>query len=234
MYIVYRLTSPSNKFYIGYTSNTIYKRCKVHSQDRHRMIKQGKNLPRFYASWKKYPLDLWLIDILHTTSSKEEACMLEKTEIVNHKSTSCAHGYNMTNGGDGGDTGRNGELKKRLAHSSFMKNHHATNPEGASKAGVKNWETSRASGKYNDRCQQISNRTPRGINHWNHTGCWVVRHNKYATLREAVLHENINESTITQYCNDPDVLFKRHGKLGLKGQTRRYVGFYRIRKGENG
>lgn len=227
-FIVYKFTSPSGKQYIGYSGNTLEERLAVHASDRQRLITLDRTLPRFYAAWKKYPIADWKKEVIHNTLLEQEAKELEIVEIQNLKTQNTDYGYNMADGGNGGNTGRNGEEWKRKQHSEFMKQLHVNNPNQASASSKKGWENSKKRGNYEARCKQISDRTPTGKEHWNHTGIWVVRHNKYNTIVEAAQQEQLNEWTVNEYCNNPDKLFVRDCTLGKKNQSRRDCGFYRI------
>lgn len=227
-FLVYKLTSPSGKFYFGYTKYTIEKRLLVHRRDRNTLINNSRKLPRFYAAWDKYPIESWEREVVERDLTKKDAHNLEKQLIQENKTTNPTHGYNMAEGGNGGNTGRNSEEEKRKAHSKFMREFHKNDPKRASEAGKKNWENSRKRGTYKQRCKTISERTPRGEEHWNHTGLWVVNHITYSTILEAASAENMNPWTVNKYCNSPDEMFVRDCKWGKKGQTKREAGFYRI------
>jgi hypothetical protein len=246
MYIVYKLTSPSGKNYIGYTSKTIEKRINVHCNDRQCLINKNNQLPRFYAAWNKYPIDQWVREILHTVSSKKEAQQLEKYEIQNRNSLDESFGYNMANGGDGGDTGRNGEKWKREEHSKFLRQQYKNEPHRkqiiSEQAKERQQKLKLNKEAYNNYCNNISLRTPRGEEHWNHTGWWVVNHNTYTTLKDAIKNENFSESSIILHCNNPDKIIKivsakqkENKNCTLRvGYINRECGYYRIQEKQNG
>ena len=92
-YTVYRLTSPSNKVYIGITSRSAkqrwnngigYKRC-----------------PAMNGAIKKYGWDNFKKEILLENTTESEAKALETLLIKIHKSNDPRFGYNRTEGGDG-------------------------------------------------------------------------------------------------------------------------------------
>jgi len=230
---VYKLTSPSGKHYIGYTGKTVDDRILTHIHDRQNLISKNKQLPRFYSALTKYPISAWKKETLHEFLTEDIATQLEINEIQNYNTQNIEFGYNMADGGDG-DTGRNGEEWKRKQHSAFMKQHHVNNPNQASMSGKKNWENTKNNGKYEARCDQISERTPIGKEHWNHTGMWVVNHNEYDTLKNAVKSECLNEETILRRCNNPNDVVNRVSQINknkqcnlIKGSTNKECGFYR-------
>jgi len=95
---IYKIYFPiSNKCYIGQTSN-LEKRLFEHIESKYLI---GIILNKY---------DDWQISVLHICSSKEEANRLEIEEIRNYNSK-IPNGYNMTNGGDGGNTGNYNSIK---------------------------------------------------------------------------------------------------------------------------
>lgn len=227
-YLVYKLTSPSGKVYVGFTGNSLDTRLKVHQYNRQTYIANERSLPRFYAAWAKYPITEWERKIVADQLLEEDAKALEQALIARYNATDPQYGYNMAPGGNGDNTGRNHEKTKREQHSQHMKLRHQQHPELARTSSKRGWVNSKARGTYAKRCKQIQERTPTGREHWKHTGIWVVNHNHYETILEAAAAEGINPWTVNEYCNHPDTKFKRKGRFGTKGQTRREAGFYRI------
>lgn len=232
-HIVYKLTSPSGKVYIGLTSKSLNDRVRTHQRDRARLIKKANQLPRFYASWVKYPIEDWKREILHEELTRAEAGKYETQEIFRHNSLSEHFGYNMTKGGDGGDTGKNGDITKRKEHSLHMKrlcedSAYVERRIAKSKLTVKQ---NPAAFKIN--CEKRKRLLRRGSQHQNHTGLWVVRFNLYETLHTAVSTEGISESTIIRFCNNPDRVALGANKYLNLNQCPRQAGFYKIQKGEN-
>jgi hypothetical protein len=222
-YIVYKHTSPSGHSYVGYTLSPLMVRWKAKINE-----SKGTGWP-FEHAINKYGTDSWQHEILFETNSHKLAKKKE-TEYIKEYGY-----YNIAEGGDGGNTGRNGELWKRQQHSETMKRIHKENPEKASMAGKINWENSKKNGTYKKRCRNISDRTPRGNEHWMHTGLWIVNHNTYTTLEESAKKEKLNQWTVNEYCNNPDKIFKKDCILGKKGKSRRECGFYReeVKNGNN-
>ncbi len=230
-FLVYKLISPSGKFYIGMTSKSLDERLQVHFKDRQRLINHKRPLPRFYSALSKYPLDTWTREILYNNLLFNDAAVFEKEKIKELQTTNPDYGYNMAEGGNGGNTGRNGENWKRSQHSIFLKQWFKDHPEQSSMAAKKAWKTIHNNPKRYKEIKQIrSESTPRGKNHWNHTGMWVVNFVEYETLAQAVQATKINESTIINHCNNPDKICKCKNKYLQKGQTPRQLGFYRIIK----
>lgn len=230
MALVYRLTSPSGKVYIGMTATTLNKRMFSHTVDRARMLKRGKKLGRFYSAWSKYPIAVWKKEVLATDLSRIEANAIEREQIRLHKSQDVDFGYNMADGGNGGDTGRNGEVEKRANHSLLLKELNKNEEFKACRI-----EKARATIAANpERFQQMADKRKkllrRGSSHQNHTGIWVVNYTQYATLKEAVAAEQHSASTIVTWCNDPDRKSKAtNSRTGIiRGMTPRSLGFYRI------
>lgn len=88
---IYKITNTINgKFYIGKTVNSIERRFARHVYD------AGTNSScHFHRAIRKYGVDVFLIDILETTTAKE-ANNKERKWISNLQPE-----YNMTEGGDG-------------------------------------------------------------------------------------------------------------------------------------
>lgn len=229
-YLVYQLTSPSGKLYIGMSGKTLNDRIGVHLTDRQRLINRGKQLPRFYSALGKYPIDQWKMEVLHEGLSKEMAQKHERTLIATLRTQDPAYGYNMADGGSGGNTGRNGEKAKREQHSARMK---AMNqdPEYVNNRISKGQATIRNNPEqFKVNAEKRRMKLRRSSNHQNHTGMWVVRNVQYGSLREAVAGSGISESTIVNFCNKPDIVAKCTNKYLTIGTTPREHGFYRITK----
>ena len=91
---VYMHTSPSNKVYIGITSQEPLKRWG----------NNGSNYSKqkyFYAAIKKYGWENIKHEILFSNLAEEEAKQKEVELIAKHKSADKNYGYNLTLGGDG-------------------------------------------------------------------------------------------------------------------------------------
>lgn len=96
--LIYKVKNIINKkIYIGKTTNTLQERKKSHE-------KKAKYKPKthFHRALKKYGNDNFEWEILQTANNAEDLNQLEQTYIK--KYNSYKEGYNMTNGGEGGDT----------------------------------------------------------------------------------------------------------------------------------
>lgn len=93
--IVYKVTSPSGKCYIGVTSRDLEFRKQCHYQE----LKTGTNY-NFHNAIRKYSDQLvWEVICECTTGNYEDLKSLEKYYIQKYRSYN--NGYNMTLGGDG-------------------------------------------------------------------------------------------------------------------------------------
>lgn len=92
-FVVYRLTSPSNKVYIGITSQQINRRWQNGTGYR--------KCPAIKKAINKYGWDNIRKEVLYTGLSEKDAKLLEKELIKKHKSNDKRYGYNLTDGGDG-------------------------------------------------------------------------------------------------------------------------------------
>lgn len=225
--LVYRLTSPSGKVYIGKTSKTLEKRLCSHANDRARLLRLGKPIGRFYSAWDKYPINTWTREVL-TIVPKDTVDVVEREQIHLHRSTDPQFGYNMAKGGEGGDTGKNGDPVKRKNHSDYLKQLNL-DPAFTRARVAKAQETiSRNPERFQHNARLRASKLRRGSNHQNHTGMWVVYHIPYGTLAEAIAATNISESTIMKYCMEPDRPHKSTKYPAVRGMTPREQGFYRI------
>ena len=92
-YTVYKLTSPSNKVYIGITSRSVKQRWN-----------NGigyKKCPAMNNAIKKYGWENIKKEILLENTTESEAKTLETLLIKLHRSNESKYGYNLTEGGDG-------------------------------------------------------------------------------------------------------------------------------------
>ena len=96
-YCVYKHTSPSNKIYIGITSQKV--------EARWRKGKSYLGNKHFANAINKYGWDNFKHEIIFENLSKEEACQKEIELIAFYKSNQSEFGYNQSTGGEGGTTG---------------------------------------------------------------------------------------------------------------------------------
>jgi group I intron endonuclease len=137
--IIYKYESPSRGIYIGQTIQSIEKRNFQHIND----TKNGSNRI-FHNAVRKYGIETFKCEILHTAFSKEELNDLEIYYIEKYNSyyKNSSHGYNMTVGGEGA----NGYVftkndRKKLSFS--LKQYYINNPNALT-------EMSRRASEYNN------------------------------------------------------------------------------------
>jgi hypothetical protein len=101
--IIYKLTSPSNKSYIGQTKSNIELRWKQHRQLWKRLKIKGcykNSSSKLFYAFDKYPENsCWKISILCECLSKKELDKMEMYYILNYDTVN--NGYNITKGGSG-------------------------------------------------------------------------------------------------------------------------------------
>lgn len=99
-YIVYCIKNEINgKVYIGYTGKEINERFKTHIKNAEKKINR-----RLYDSMNKYGYENFTITELDESELIKSAQELESWYIHIFRSKNSKYGYNMTNGGDGGNT----------------------------------------------------------------------------------------------------------------------------------
>lgn len=94
MYIIYKLTSPSKKCYIGWTSKSLKNRLSRHQDESKIRTHKMAN------AIKKYHLEKWKKEILFETDNKYLS--LEKEKYFIKKFNSIDNGYNFLIGGNNG------------------------------------------------------------------------------------------------------------------------------------
>lgn len=113
---VYMITSEvAGKSYVGITSQKLERRWKAHCRD----AANGRGF-LLHAAIRKYGQDQFLIRVLDTASSWDEACQMERMAISKY-GTFGERGYNLTAGGDGAP-GREKSADTRAVHSAAAKN----------------------------------------------------------------------------------------------------------------
>lgn len=96
-YCVYKHTSPSGKVYIGITAQRVKKRWQAGFG--------YKRNSHFWNAIQKYGWDNFSHEILYTGLTAEEAFEEEKRLIAEYKSNDQKFGYNLSCGGESGNTG---------------------------------------------------------------------------------------------------------------------------------
>lgn len=97
IYVIHNKVTQKN--YVGLTCRGLHKRWMEHL----RCFRQGK-ITRLYSSIRKHQVDNFEMFRLGQAPSKEEAEQAEKLWIILLNTRDKTYGYNLTNGGDGGDT----------------------------------------------------------------------------------------------------------------------------------
>ncbi len=107
-YSIYKATTPSGKVYIGKTSGTLSSRISAHRYD---AVVRKKEWA-FSRAIRKYGHHIKWTIICDKIYSYSEINYLEKFHIMKNKSNQPEYGYNLTDGGDGGQLVGDSYLKK--------------------------------------------------------------------------------------------------------------------------
>lgn len=106
---VYVHISPSNKYYVGITSqkyiNTRWRNGKGYIKNQY-----------FYRAIQKYGWNNFQHEIVANNLTKEEACNFEKILINKLNSNDYHYGYNISSGGESGSAGLYGEKNPNYGH----------------------------------------------------------------------------------------------------------------------
>lgn len=110
-YTVYKLTSPSGKIYIGWTSRKLKKRLQDHMSE----VRRGYQRP-IQKAFRKYPLEEWQQEVLLETTDYEQSLVVEIESIKRFNTTDSSIGYNISTGGEYGASGvrRTEENKQKI------------------------------------------------------------------------------------------------------------------------
>jgi group I intron endonuclease len=113
-YTVYKLTSPSGKIYIGWTSRKLKKRLQDHMSE----VRRGYQRP-IQKAFRKYPLEEWQQEVLLETTDYDQSLKIEVESIEALNTTNSTIGYNISTGGEYGATGvkRSEEYKAKMRES---------------------------------------------------------------------------------------------------------------------
>ena len=93
-FVIYRLTSPEGKCYVGLTTRTFSDRYHQHL---HNWIHGPWSGSKLYEAFERYPPYLWKRDVLYRTANINAASFLEKVFIRYNRARS--NGYNTSDGG---------------------------------------------------------------------------------------------------------------------------------------
>lgn len=127
-YTIYKLTSPSNKTYIGWTSRPLKKRLQDHMSD----MRRGYQRP-IQNALRKYPINQWTQEILLETTDYQESLDKEVMSIGLFDTTNPEKGYNISTGGESGASGvkRSDEYKSKMREAKKNQTWRSTPEHGA-------------------------------------------------------------------------------------------------------
>lgn len=127
-YTVYKLTSPSNKTYVGWTSRPLKKRLQDHMSE----VRRGFQRP-IQKAFRKYPLDQWTQEVIIETTNYQDSLDKEIECIGLFETTNPDKGYNISTGGECGAIGvkRSDEYKAKMRESKKAQIWRSTPEHGA-------------------------------------------------------------------------------------------------------
>lgn len=120
IYSIYRITNLiTNKVYIGYTSNP-KTRWNKHCRS---ALTSAYPKRKLYRSVLKHGIEHFTFDVIYQSLNKDHTKHVMENYFITEYN-SLAHGYNMTNGGEGGDTSASPTYKLGIANrdNSYLKN----------------------------------------------------------------------------------------------------------------
>lgn len=130
-YKVYKLTSPSNKCYIGFTSDTINKRFSQHKQSYKQWVKSDRSrtgvCTKLFYAFDSHTPDAFIHALLFESVDKQEALDYEIKTIADLNTIE--NGYNLCIGGTSGFAGIKQTPEHRQRLSDARKAYYET-PEG--------------------------------------------------------------------------------------------------------
>lgn len=116
-HIIYKVTAPNGKIYIGKTSRNLELRKAEHKYYANR-VQNSRSL--FYRAIKKYG-DALQWEIIEEVLDADKANEAEKKWIAVYNSTDKSKGYNLTHGGDGGKQTSAVNIRRIAASSATLK-----------------------------------------------------------------------------------------------------------------
>lgn len=103
--IIYKITNKVNgKIYIGLTKQKLSDRFRGHWSDAHKSLRGKGRICYFQQALLKYGKDNFIKEKIDEAETKEELEIREKYWISYYNSTDREIGYNVSEGGEGGDT----------------------------------------------------------------------------------------------------------------------------------
>lgn len=195
-YIVYQHTI-NNKIYIGYTKISLVERLKQH-------IKLANSGSRTYfcKAIRKYGPENISSKVLFTTDSVNKATNKEKFYIKKLKATDPKIGYNLTNGGDGGNctlylskTKRDKWIKKLSKNTtgSNNPNHSGISDDKLIDIAVEYFKTNKSLGCLEWRAYSKNNNLPQNFSKNRFNGsfkCFVEQVKKKLTIAKIAFTDN--------------------------------------------
>ncbi len=130
-YKVYKLTSPSDKHYIGFTSDTIGKRFSQHKQSYKQWVKSNRSrtgvCTKLFYAFDSHTPEAFIQQLLFESTDKQESLDFEVKAISDLNTIE--NGYNLCIGGTSGFAGIKQTLEHRQRLSDARKAYYET-PEG--------------------------------------------------------------------------------------------------------
>ena len=103
--IIYKITNKVNgKIYIGLTKQKLQSRFRGHLSDARKALKNDGRVCYFQNALLKYGKENFILEQIDQADTKEELCRKEEYWISYYNSTDRSIGYNVSEGGEGGDT----------------------------------------------------------------------------------------------------------------------------------
>lgn len=201
-YTVYKLTSPSNKVYIGITSQPIKKRW--------RNGKGYKNCILMNKAIKKYGWENFKKEILLEGTTEHEAKALEMMLIKLCRSTDPNYGYNITEGGEGAKGVKRTEEQKEHLRQINLGKHHTEETRRKMSASHKGNKYNLGHKLSEERKRQISERQKGANNQHAKKVICLETLKVYDTMAQA--REETGATKITECCKH---YYKRKTSNGL-------------------
>ena len=114
---IYKITNKlNNKIYIGKTIHTAESRFKEHILS----ARNSSSNTHLYRAMRKYGVDNFTVEVVECVDTIELLAEREIYWIAEFDSTNPCVGYNMTRGGDGGDSYRYATEEEKARRSALM------------------------------------------------------------------------------------------------------------------
>jgi len=211
---IYKHTSPSGKSYIGKTSKSVQKRLNEHIK-----LSEKGSTYKFHKAIRKYGIENIESSILEDNICSEKVNEREKYWIAYYDTYK--NGYNMTEGGDGGDTISNHPNREKIC----KKISEANSGERNGFYGKKHSEENKQ--KWSE--QMKGNSLAKGYKHTEEAKNKIAEKN---TLRFLDKKERVKVSLgVKKYAkNNPEELKKRYENRKLNGNDSNHTKILIIEK----